>query len=156
MQDFKLNFTINNIKVKATQENNAGWDVAGTGDNYTDKYNNIEENKTLPDNSQSDDDDDKDDRTTKIYFNYPDTGYYGSISDTDFYLNDNKLGDADGEKKELEGVWWLFDFKEYDKILSSINSNKGSTVQVKNSSISEADSGELYWFTTQKVFICTN
>lgn len=156
MQDFKLNFTINNIKVKATQENNAGWDVAGTGDNYTDKYNNIEENKTLPDNSQSDDDDDKDDRTTKIYFNYPDTGYYGSISDTDFYLNDNKLGDADGEKKELDGVWWLFDFKEYDKILSSINSNKGSTVQVKNSSISEADSGELYWFTTQKVFICTN
>ena len=156
MQDFKLDFTINNIKVKATQENNAGWDVAGTGDNYTDKYNNIEENKTLPDNSQSDDKDDKDDRTTKIYFNYPDTGYYGSISDTDFYLNDNKLGDADGKKEELAGGWWLFNFNKYNKILSSINSNKGSTVQVKNSSISEADSGKLYWFTTQKVFICTN
>lgn len=168
MQDFKLNFTINNIKVKATQENNAGWDVAGTGDNYTDKYNNIEENKTLPDNSHNNNieenktppdnsqSDNKDDRTTKIYFNYPDTKYYGSISDTDFYLNGKKLVGDDGEKEELAGGWWLFNFNKYNKILSSENNNKGSTVQVKNSSISEADSGELYWFTTQKVFICTN
>lgn len=168
MQDFKLDFTINNIKVKATQENNAGWDVAGTGDNYTDKYNNSEENKTLPDNSHNNNieenktppdnsqSDNKDARTTKIYFNYPDTGYYGSISDTDFYLNGKKLVGDDGEKEELAGGWWLFNFNKYNKILSSINNNKGSTVQVKNSSISEADSGELYWFTTQKVFICTN
>lgn len=156
MQDFKLNFTVNSIKIKATQENNIGWGITGTSEKYTDNYNNVEYNNSLPNNS-SVDTNENEDKNTKIYFNVPDTGYYNTISQTDFYLNGTKLEDSDGTKKSLySDSWWLFDFKEYNKILSNINSNKGSKIQVKNSSVTDADSGELYWFTTQKVFICTN
>ena len=155
-QDFNLNFTVNSIKVKATQENNPGWTVAGTGDKYVDNYNNLEYNKTFPNDSE-DGADEEEKKNTTIHFEAPDTGYFGTIENVDFILNNTILDATVGTKKTMyDDKWWIFDFNDYNKIISNANDNKGSKIQVKNSKIADADSGELYWFTTQKIFICTN
>lgn len=150
---FDITFSINNIKIKASQENNP--DFITSSDRYVTTGNNIVNNSFLPNNSIS-----EDRKHTIIYFEVPTTSSYWSsdASKTKFKVNDTLLTSSDGTTSltNNSSKWIQFKFNDYNKIDASLNFSKGSKIYVYQSDMPSNNSGDLYWFTTQKVFICTN
>ena len=153
IQDFNIDFTLSSIKIKASQENNSGWAGTGTGENYYTTFNNIEVNKDLPEIGDEIVKETDSKGTTEIYFELPDTNYWQGISNTSFFVNGNLLTETEGQKVDL-GTFYKFEANRFGLIDGTLNSNKGSRILVQGGS--GQTTGSLYWFTTQKVFICTN
>lgn len=150
---FDLTFSINSIKIKASQENDP--DFTTSSDKYLTMGNNITNNSFLPSDTSSDDSE-----HTEIYFEIPSTASYWSFdpSQTKFKVNGTLLTNSDGTTSlaDSSSKWVKFKFNDYDKIDATLNSTKGSSIYVYQSNKPSNNSGELIWFSTQKIFICTN
>lgn len=150
---FDITFSINNIKIKASQENNP--DFLTSSDRYLTKGNNVTNNSFLSNSTSN-----GSNSNTEIYFEIPTTAYYWSsdVSNTKFKVNDTLLTSSDGTttSTDTSSEWVKFKFNDYDKLDASSNSTKGCKIYVYESDTPSNNSGDLYWFTTQKVFICTN
>jgi hypothetical protein len=137
------------IKAKLTQENNPSWAEDGTGSDYLTSVVEPSGETINPDDGTSDS------LYTEIYFERPDTtSYWSSFSGTlpQFCLNSTSaLSDSGNISKFTDGSdWYKYTFSNK----TSITDN--SYIIIKDGADTNKTSGKLYYFSTQKVFICTN
>lgn len=156
--EFSLEFT-SSLTAKATQENNPGWNVEGSGEKYKASYlatgtvaststpsSSIEEGSTSggETTSESTKEIDKilENDTPEIYFQ--NARGWGSPSIT---LNGKSINST---INVTEVPAW------YKGILDDSNTLKNNSfINVKDNNNTNNSSGKLYYFNTKKVFICT-
>ena len=121
--DFKLGLKVNNLKVKATQENNNGWSMEGTGEQYStvQAINKVETSEGGSSGGSSATD-------TKIYFESPDTK---ESDGTTYWWNQIaptiKLDDADTEVAQVGTSNWYVGTTNTVPINSKIKVFEGGT-----------------------------
>lgn len=135
------------ISVRATQENNPGWDESGTDLEGLGAEKNVYNlARSYNDNGNS-----------TIYFEKPTTQNYWSNSVPIFYVNNMEI--RDGHKQLISNnKWWVYNRGNQDP-LDRINGNNGGSIfsiEVKDGGDSTKGSGRLYYFNTRKIFVCTN
>ena len=145
---FKINFS-SRIKARITQENNPAWGETALEKDYETSFKEPDLSEIL-DPQYSDNINQS--TESRIYFERPDTENYWSDFTTgplpSFYLNSNTPLSGGNISKILTGSnWYKYTFDSTNAI------PENSYVKVTDGSRS---SGRLYYFSTQKIFICTN
>ena len=145
---FNLLFS-SRIRAKLTQENNPSWLDDGTGSSYSVHATEPTTNVINPQDTSANTD------FSEIYFERPDTASYWSDFITgqlpNFYLNSTVALPVENISKLSSGSsWYKYTFGNN----TSINDN--SYIKVVDCGNSANTSGKLNYFSTQKIFICTN
>lgn len=174
---YSYQFT-SSIKAKSTQENNSGWTVVGTGNKYSSSIKTIGDEFVYNPTGGSDEDsgnnqgsgstpsigsgDDSEDgidailknNTPGVYFqnakgwsgvpqmlikNKSNATTYGFQSGNEIYSSTSGLAEK----------WYTWNIDEN-------NLPEGSQITVKDGGNNNNTSGNLYYFNTKKIFICTN
>lgn len=161
---FKLEFT-SNLKAKATQENNPAWSVFGDGTRYVSKYvaKEIEEG-SKPDEPTTTSDGIFTNKTPEIYFETPIRTSEDTCGDS-FWENSKptiKMGTSSSNPGQaepntrLQGVQLVDNTSTWYKVNSSSGDSIPKNSIIKVESANGQTSGNLYYFSTNKIFICTN
>jgi hypothetical protein len=145
---FNLLFS-SRIRAKLTQENNPSWAEDGTGSNYITSISEPN-NGTIIEGSGT-----GDSNYSEIYFERPTTaGYWADFSSGAlplFYLNSTTALDGSKITKFNSGSdWYKYTFDNN----TSISDN--SYIKIVDGGNAANTSSKLYYFSTQKIFVCTN
>lgn len=137
------------IRAKSTQESNPRWDEDSSGSEYTTS---VTENGSIPMSPNVN----ETASNSKIYFERPNTSSYWSDFSTGpvpyFYLNNTTpLTNSGNITKFTDGSdWYKYTFDNNSAI------TENSYIKISDSADTTRTSGKLYYFSTQKIFICTN
>lgn len=149
---FNLTFS-SRIKAKITQENNPGWTNDGAGSSYQDSLAEYTDATTTATGTSTYSDSSK----TQVYFEKPTTAAYWTASSPTLtlYTGTGYSPSQNGSTQTMvqdtnNSGWYKYTYSDH----ASIPAN--TTIKIVDGGNSSNASGYLYYFSTQKVFICTN
>lgn len=145
---FGLTFS-SRIKAKITQENNPGWTNDGTGSSYQDSLAEYTDQATTATGTSTYSDSSK----TQVYFEKPTTESYWTATPPTtltLYTGTGYSPSPNGPTQTMvqdtnNTGWYKYTYSDHIPANTTIKIDCGSNT-----------SGYLYYFSTQKVFICTN
>ena len=149
---FGLTFS-SRIKAKITQENNPGWTNDGTGSSYQDSLTEYTDEAATTTGTSTYSDPSK----TQVYFEKPTTASYWTASSPTLtlYTGTGYSPSQNGSTQTMvqdtnNSGWYKYTYSDHVSILAN------TTIKIVDGGNSSNTSGYLYYFSTQKVFICTN